>query len=231
MAASPTGPQYTVSEAIDGFGFGKFQVWYLFAMGLSWISDAMEVMLLAFIGPILGCEWGISPIEQSGLTLAVFVGMGIGAASWGRVADIIGRRRSVRWSTAMSFVFGVVSTFAPNYSVLIVSRLLVGAGIGGVPVVYSLFLEFVPSHSRGMWSVGKTLHASKLVKCVCVSHPPGCPSRWSCAPCVAFQTFPLSLCCFPPADHQLHRCGGPLVSSLRRCWLWRCCSRVTASGC
>jgi MFS family permease len=78
-----------------------------------------------------------------------------GAVLWGRVSDALGRRRSVLISSVFSFVFGLLSSFAPTFPVMVLCRFLVGVGIGGVPVVYALFLEFVPSPNRGMWSMGR----------------------------------------------------------------------------
>ena len=42
---------YTVDEALDCIGFGKFQVIMVVFAGFAWFSDAMEVMLLSFLGP------------------------------------------------------------------------------------------------------------------------------------------------------------------------------------
>jgi hypothetical protein len=42
---------YTVDEALDCIGFGRFQVMMVVFAGFAWFSDAMEVMLLSFLGP------------------------------------------------------------------------------------------------------------------------------------------------------------------------------------
>ena len=47
---------YTVEQAIDYVGFGLFQMCFLAITGLSWLCDAMEMMLLSFIGPAARCE-------------------------------------------------------------------------------------------------------------------------------------------------------------------------------
>jgi hypothetical protein len=42
---------FTAEEAIEYLGFGKFQWGMLFYVGLIWFADAMELMMLSFIGP------------------------------------------------------------------------------------------------------------------------------------------------------------------------------------
>lgn len=73
-------------------GFGKFQFFVLSYSGMAKISEAMEMMLLSFVGPSVQSEWGLSAHEESLITSAVFIGMLVGAYSWGLVSDNYGRR-------------------------------------------------------------------------------------------------------------------------------------------
>lgn len=83
---------YTVDEALLLLGFGRFQVLLLAYAGIGWISEAMEMMLLSFVGPAVQLEWDLSSHEESLITSIVFAGMLIGASSWGMVSDHYGRR-------------------------------------------------------------------------------------------------------------------------------------------
>lgn len=86
------GGGYTLDEALSVVGFGRFQGLALAFAGLGWISDAMEMMLLTFIGPALQTDWNISASEESFLTTVVFFGMLFGAYFWGFISDAHGRR-------------------------------------------------------------------------------------------------------------------------------------------
>lgn len=83
---------FSVDEALVAMGFGRFQVLVLAYAGMAWISEAMEMMLLSFVGPALASSWDLSSSQQALLTTAVFAGMLVGAYSWGIVSDRHGRR-------------------------------------------------------------------------------------------------------------------------------------------
>ncbi|KAL9304608.1 hypothetical protein ACSQ67_021871 [Phaseolus vulgaris] len=87
------GPSYTVDDALVALGFGNFQILVLVYAGVGWISEAMEMMLLSFVGPAVQAQWNLSAHEESLITSVVFAGMLIGAYSWGIVSDKHGRRQ------------------------------------------------------------------------------------------------------------------------------------------
>ncbi|KAK4488966.1 hypothetical protein RD792_004757, partial [Penstemon davidsonii] len=144
---------YTVDEALNALGFGKFQVFVLIYAGMGWVSEAMEMMLLSFVGPAVQSTWSLSSHEESLITSVVFAGMLIGAYSWGVVADTYGRRKGFLVTAIITSGAGFLSSFAPNLTLLIILRGLVGVGLGGGPVLSSWFLEFIPAPKRGTWMV------------------------------------------------------------------------------
>ncbi|AQK65298.1 Organic cation/carnitine transporter 7 [Zea mays] len=144
---------YTVDDALLSSGFGRFQILILSYAGIGLIAEAMEMMLLSFVGPSVQLEWKLTSHQESMITSVVFVGMLIGAYSWGVVSDNYGRRRGFLFTAIMTSGAGFFSAFAPNYLSLISLRFLVGIGLGGGPVLGSWFLEFVPAPTRGTWMV------------------------------------------------------------------------------
>ncbi|KAL5718032.1 Organic cation/carnitine transporter 7 [Ranunculus cassubicifolius] len=146
-------PEFTVDEALVAMGFGKFQGLMLAYAGMGWVAEAMEMMILSFVGPSVQSEWGLTSRQESLITSVVFVGMLIGAYSWGIVSDNLGRRNGFFITAIVTFVAAFLSAFAPNYFTLITLRCLVGLGLGGGPVLSSWFLEFIPAPERGTWMV------------------------------------------------------------------------------
>jgi MFS family permease len=103
---------YTVDEALVSMGFGKFQAFVLAYSGMAKISEAMEMMLLSFVGQSVQAEWGLSAQEESLITSVVFLGMLVGAYCWGLVSDNYGRRYVFSYLTVFcwKFVFQMHST-------------------------------------------------------------------------------------------------------------------------
>lgn len=153
MGGDPDGRRYTVDEALGSVGFGKFQILVLGYAGMGWISEAMEMMLLSFVGPAVQSEWGLSSHQESLITSVVFVGMLIGAYSWGVVSDYYGRKKGFLITAMVTAGAGFLSSWAPNFISLITLRSLVGLGLGGGHVLSSWFLEFIPAPNRGFWMV------------------------------------------------------------------------------
>lgn len=83
---------FSVDDALLTLGFGKYQYGVLAYAALAWVSEAMEMMLLSFIGPVVKRIWRLSAKEQSLITSVVFIGMLVGAYTWGVIADKYGRR-------------------------------------------------------------------------------------------------------------------------------------------
>lgn len=160
--------KYSIDDALTAMGFGKFQILLLAYAGMGWVSEAMEMMLLSFVGPAVQAEWGLSSNQESMITSVVFAGMLIGAYSWGAVSDKFGRKKGFLVTAIVTSGAGMFSAIAPNYASLLVFRFFVGVGLGGGPVLSSWFLEFVPAPSRGtwmtvfsaFWTVGTILEAS-----------------------------------------------------------------------
>ncbi|XP_034090093.1 synaptic vesicle 2-related protein-like isoform X1 [Gymnodraco acuticeps] len=153
---------FTVDEALEAIGFGKFQWKMSVVTGLSWVADAMEMMILSILAPQLHCEWKLPGYQVALITSVVFAGMGVGSPLWGNVSDTYGRKTGLTMSICWALTYGVLSSFAPVYGWLLFLRGLVGFGIGGVPQAVTLYSEFLPVKSRGtyvmliaaFWAIG-----------------------------------------------------------------------------
>ncbi|XP_034565895.1 synaptic vesicle 2-related protein [Notolabrus celidotus] len=153
---------FTVQDALEALGYGNFQWRICLLTGLSWIGDAMEMMILCILGPELHCEWRLPSYKVALITSVVFIGTGFGSFVWGNMSDKYGRRVGLIMCMCWTLFYGLLSAFAPVYSWLLVLRGLVGFGIGGAPQAVTMYSEFLPAKARGIsimmiaafWAIG-----------------------------------------------------------------------------
>lgn len=62
--------RYTINEAIEYCGFGKFQVMVFIIAGFSWAADAMEVLLIGFVMPVIAKEWELDDFVRTPLIVS-----------------------------------------------------------------------------------------------------------------------------------------------------------------
>uniref|UniRef100_A0A3B4YWJ5 Synaptic vesicle 2-related protein n=1 Tax=Seriola lalandi dorsalis TaxID=1841481 RepID=A0A3B4YWJ5_SERLL len=123
--ANPTDDTFMVEDAVEAIGFGTFQWKLSILTGLSWMADAMEMMILSILAPQLHCEWRLPSLEVALLTSAVFIGMMISSSLWGNISDKYGRKTGLKMSVLWTMFYGVMSAFAPIYGWILVLRALV----------------------------------------------------------------------------------------------------------
>ncbi|TYK29828.1 organic cation/carnitine transporter 7 [Cucumis melo var. makuwa] len=70
--------------------FGNFRILVLAYAGMEWVLEAMELMLISFVGLGVQSAWNLSPHEESLITRVVFASMLVGAYTWGIVSDKYG---------------------------------------------------------------------------------------------------------------------------------------------
>ncbi|XP_063220101.1 synaptic vesicle 2-related protein [Bacillus rossius redtenbacheri] len=139
---------YTVAQAVNAFGFGKFQVKLSLFTGLCWMADSMEMTILSILSPVLHCEWHISRYQQALTTTIVFLGMMLSSTFWGNLSDRYGRKQALRLCAIFLFYYSLLSSFAPNFLWILFLRGLVGFAIGCVPQSVTLYAEFLPTKQR-----------------------------------------------------------------------------------
>eukprot|EP00798_Chlamydomonas_sp_ICE-L_P023273 gene23273-30503_t len=149
--------EMNIDSALEAVQFGRYHVLLFCYSGLVWFSDALEVMLLSFLGPAAACEWNLSPDEESLLTSVVFFGMMIGAWFWGGVADSLGRKTAFAATAIWTAFFGLASALSYSFVALLIFRTAVGFGLAGAPAQYTLFMEWLPPSLRGRWTMGSVI--------------------------------------------------------------------------
>src|SRR5271167_2562940 len=95
--------------------------------------------------------FALSTLMEELVVSVVLVGAMLGAMVGGAVADRIGRRATLVWAAAIFIVGSLLAPLAPNVSVLILARAIIGLAIGFTSVTAPVYVsELAPPHSRGM---------------------------------------------------------------------------------
>lgn len=145
----------------EHIGMGRFQYALFCLSGFGWFVDNLWLQGVAIILPAVQREFGKEQIQW--MTFALYVGLIIGAAGWGILADVIGRRLAFNATLALSGIFGIAAGGAPNFVGLGGLLAALGVGLGGnLPVDGMLFLEFIPGNKQYLltllsvfWSLGQ----------------------------------------------------------------------------
>ena len=140
---------YDVDDAIDKMGMGRIQ-WFLFCiLGLIAFAYAMEVMVVAFLLPILQNEFGVSPLETTLVPMASIIGSFCGATALGKLSDIFGRRLPILIGVTCTAIAGLVSALCHDIVEEAIARFFVGFFMKIGVVAVTLFAEFLPTAYRG----------------------------------------------------------------------------------
>lgn len=144
----------TVDDVLDRAGAGSYQRRLLGIFGLVWTADAMQVLAVGFTAASIAVTFDLTVSQALQTGTLFFFGMLVGAAGFGRLADRIGRRRVLIATVTCDALFGTLSVFAPDFTILLLLRFLTGVAVGGtLPVDYAMMAEFLPARNRGRWLV------------------------------------------------------------------------------
>jgi putative MFS transporter len=140
----------TFVARLDRVPLNPFHWKLLVTSGLGWLFDAMDVLLIGFLVAPITKEFALAPAQVGLVASAGFVGMFLGAAISGRLADRYGRRLIFQVTLVVFSVGAVLSALAPTFETLLAARVVAGLGLGGeLPVVATLVSEFSPRAQRG----------------------------------------------------------------------------------
>ncbi|MCQ4044111.1 MFS transporter [Streptantibioticus rubrisoli] len=120
---------------------------------LGWAMDAFDYFLVVLVYSEIADEFNVSLTDMAFLTTVTLVMRPVGAFVFGLWADRRGRRVPLMVDVLFYSVVGFACAFAPNYTVLLVLRLLYGIGMGGEwGLGAALAMEKIPAEKRGFWS-------------------------------------------------------------------------------
>ncbi|MFJ4268617.1 sugar porter family MFS transporter [Paenarthrobacter nicotinovorans] len=95
-------------------------------------------------------ELGLTGMEVGVVISSLIFSAGLGALTGGRIADAIGRRRTIILLSILFFAGALTVVFSPDVTILITGRVLLGLAVGGASAVVPVYLaEMAPLEIRG----------------------------------------------------------------------------------
>jgi MFS transporter, PHS family, inorganic phosphate transporter len=137
-------------QALDQAGPNRFQWKIMFVSGMGFFTDAYDLFVIGIVVVLLETQWHLSTNQVSWLNSATLLASAFGALIFGRIADMLGRKRIYGYEVLVLAIGALASAFAPNYVFLLVCRIILGIGIGGdYPVSATIMSEYAGKNSRG----------------------------------------------------------------------------------
>jgi MFS transporter, SHS family, lactate transporter len=123
------------------------------AAQLGWTMDAFDYFIVVLVYADIAKDFHVSLTKMAFLTTVTLIMRPVGALLFGLWADRVGRRVPLMVDVCAYSLVGFLCAFAPNYTVLLVLRLLYGIGMGGEwGLGAALAMEKIPTNRRGFFS-------------------------------------------------------------------------------
>jgi MFS transporter, putative metabolite:H+ symporter len=150
MSAAGTSNGVNAGARLDRLPFSAFHRRIILLIGTGMFLDACDIyMAPGVLGALVKSGWSDLATNATFLS-ATFIGMLIGTVSSGLIGDRFGRRFSYQFNLLVFGGASLAAAFAPNMTVLIALRFLMGIGLGAEIVIgYSTLSEFMPRAVRG----------------------------------------------------------------------------------
>ena len=144
------GAPHDAFNALDESKVTRFQWKIMFVSGMGFFTDAYDLFVIGIVVALLKPEWHLSTTQVSLLNSVTLAASAVGAIVFGRIADILGRKRIYGYEVLILAIAALASAFAPGYVFLLVCRAILGIGIGGdYPVSATIMSEYSGKRSRG----------------------------------------------------------------------------------
>jgi MFS family permease len=137
----------------------------MFISGMGFFTDAYDLFIIGVVMSLIKEEWKISATAEGLVTSTALLASAVGALLFGRIADMLGRKRIYGYEVLVLAAGAIASALAPDIWWLIAFRVILGLGIGGdYPVSSTIMSEYAGKASRGfLVTLVFTMQAAGLI--------------------------------------------------------------------
>ncbi|GHB32715.1 MFS transporter [Streptomyces viridiviolaceus] len=180
---TPTGESADLAARLDRLPVMLPHVVWISILTVNLMLEYYDNALFAYIIPAIKESTGLGLGRIGMVSTAFFIGMVLGGLVGGRLSDRFGRRWVLVWGTALYSSGAVLTMFAPNYELLLVSRVITGIGVQAAGAALLVYIaEMFPSATRGRFMSVVTsafvIIAPVVALLALVVIPDGGPDTW-----------------------------------------------------
>ncbi|WP_201150103.1 MFS transporter [Cyanobacterium sp. IPPAS B-1200] len=131
-------------------------MWLLWFLSASLIAlDGFDFFVIGIALPFLKLDFALTATDTAMIAVSAIAGALVGSLTLGAITDKIGRQKMLLIDVFLLISASVACALSPNTTFLIISRFLVGVGIGAdYPISVAYITENVPSRHRGRMVIG-----------------------------------------------------------------------------
>jgi putative MFS transporter len=141
-----------VAARLERLPMTRYQRSLFAIIATAWFFDSMDLGIMTFVLGSIKTEFGLSAAQAGLLASSSFVGMFLGAATAGMLADRFGRKPVFQLSMIFWGVGSLMCGLSHSVNELMGYRVLLGFGMGmEFPIGLAMVSEIVPARSRGRY--------------------------------------------------------------------------------
>jgi MFS family permease len=147
---SSVGDSSSVIDLLNETPTSRFHRRAVIVSGVGFFTDAYDLFVISTVAALVTIQWHLSTTQTSWVTGSAILGAFVGAFLFGRLADVVGRKRVYVLVAGIMIVGALASAFASGFVWLVVARFVLGLGIGGdYPVSAVMMSEYSNRKDRG----------------------------------------------------------------------------------
>lgn len=142
-------PHYSVADRMNRIPTSPHTTLIIFFVLMGWFAETIDLGGTSFLMPTIREYFGMDATTGGYYSSICFLGMFIGAIAAGRIADKVGRKKTIVVSMFIWGVAGFALVASPNVYYLFTMRFILGLGLGAqFPVALSYLSELVSGKDR-----------------------------------------------------------------------------------
>ena len=152
MDRAPALAAASIACRLERLPMTSYQQCIFLIIATAWLFDSMDLGMMTFVLGSIKAEFGLSVVQTGLVGSASFLGMFLGAAASGLLADRFGRRAVFQWSMVLWGAGSLLCATANDADMLVLYRVLLGVGMGmEFPIGQAMLAEILPARQRGRY--------------------------------------------------------------------------------